>query len=133
MKSIDEVMKARRICSSFETHCEDCPYFEKQTVDKLKNDEPTINGLSCIGELSKDEYYYLKKYKDSIDNSPLTWDELKQMEKKPVWIEQTITKKQYTGWAIIQEVYENGMITTARAFYKNEYGKTWICYRKEKE
>ena len=133
MKSIDEVMKARQICSSFEEHCEKCPYIEKQTIDKLKNDEPTINGLGCLADLCKDEYYYLKKYKDSLENHPLSWDELKQMVKKPVWIEQTVTEKKYSGWALIQEVYETGLITTARAFYKKEFGKTWNCYRKEKE
>ena len=63
-----------------------------------------------------DALHYLKEYRDlkstmdwheemeeirrSLTNDLLTWDELKQMEGKPVWIEYTDDEKQ-TGWALI--------------------------------
>ena len=60
-----------------------------------------------------------------IYNPPLTWDELEQMEGKPVWIEgPCITGGPH--WIIVgpSHLY-NEKITG--------YGKAWQAYRKEKE
>ena len=73
-------------------------------------------------------------------NNPLTWDELKQMEGKPVWVE-------YEGYTPDWEVIENigamrGSIgditgnfveTHMSVLHKDDMGKTWQAYRKERK
>lgn len=106
----------------------------------------------------KDAVFYLKEYKDKIytfayqdaemrqyleekNNKPLTWEELKQMEGKPVWIEYGIDF-QAKHWIILPEMdcsyrhdlytrdtFHNGVVR----FYKDDIGKEWQAYRKEKK
>ena len=78
---------------------------------------------------------------DDDDNPPLTWDELKQIEGKPVWIEGDLIN---SHWDIVRgfgyrenfdEVdYENEVVSFYREtwdFCEKELGKTWQAYRKE--
>ena len=79
---------------------------------------------------------HIKELKELKQNDPLTWDELKQMEGKPVWIEE---KGYYQTWEYWSLVYwmnddeltlwnENGRTT----YSKNEQGTVWQAYRKER-
>lgn len=132
MKTLDEVIRALRCtnpATDQTTKCDDCPYKE------LHIDELWYVGPSCLDEMFADALQYLKWYKELADDSeayvkwkenpPLTWDELQQMEGKPVWIEGPfITEGPH--WIIVgpSHLY-NGKIVG--------YGKTWQAYRKEKE
>ena len=130
MKTLNEVIKANECCDHGEpdSKCENCPY----------------NGIgACCAERESDALHYLKDMKNleedydilynkywrefnqQQENPPLTWDELKQMEGKPVWIEGPfITEGPH--WIIVGPSYLfNGKIVG--------YGKTWQAYRKEKE
>jgi hypothetical protein len=84
----------------------------------------------------------LNMWNDKLDkeqaNQPLTWDELKTMEDKPVWIEygsdeDTALKR----WCLVQIVLDEyiSLATTAIFFRaeKSKQGKTWQAYRKERE
>ena len=68
-------------------------------------------------------------------NEPLTWDELKQMEGKPVWVEYGTFSD--SGWALISEIREQGCIEFLLPFglslvmQKGAIGKTWQAYRKK--
>lgn len=102
-------------------------------------------------EVTKDALQYLKKYKrvqnkiekialgniedtlDKLDNKPLTWDELKTMEGKPVWVE----AEPINGWVIVEirdsfmkgrEYIKFGLLELSN---KN-LGKTWQVYKKER-
>lgn len=82
------------------------------------------------------------------DNNPLTWDELKQMEGKPVWIEADHMLIQYTGWALLSyfcgdhmDIFPFEMRFSVNFvdpkhgefFLMQDYlGKTWQAYRKER-
>ena len=67
---------------------------------------------------------------DAVTNDPLTWDELRQMEGKPVWVEE---KDMPSTWIIIWDVTENWLYPTGCDAYRHEeYGKTWQAYRKER-
>ena len=80
------------------------------------------------------EYAQMKL--DAVKNDALTWDELKQMFHRPVWIETTAKK----GWNIIISIDSADMhvIHTAHrgpklsGFSKADLGKTWNAYRKER-
>lgn len=70
-------------------------------------------------------------------NEPLTWDELKQMEGKPVWVEYTYQgewRSDKGEWIIINLMGDDDLIdqTGEGLFPKSLYGKTWQAYRKER-
>lgn len=105
-----------------------------KTLDEVIN---YCEGKQTCGEWVgiADALQYLKWYKELADNSeafaewcenpPLTWDELNQMEGKPVWIEGSfITEGPH--WIIVgpSHLYDGKIVG---------YGKTWQAYRKEKE
>lgn len=60
-------------------------------------------------------------------NLPLTWDELKQMDGKPIWISDF-------GWDIADGVGDDTLNTAFGISYKRVNMNTeWQAYRKEKE
>lgn len=106
---------------------------------------------------AKDALHYLREYRDKheemlqmeealgycemAENRPLTWDELKQMEGKPVWVELTFPEGAYSHWGIIwgfpkagYEFMELWGFHEIQSFsvMQKEQGKTWQAYRKER-
>ena len=132
MKTLDEVIKANDCCDHGEpdSRCEDCPY----------------NGIgACCAERETDALQWLKGYKAHIEldrlrdkceaeNEPLSWDELKQMEGKPVWVESLL----YKQWAVIAYIGEeyirfegaNLYALECRIYMGEDNG--WQAYRKER-
>ena len=99
-------------------------------------------------EVRDDILQYLKWYKDLADDSeayvewkenpPLTWDELKSMEGKPVWVEMDGYKP---NWGIVMnQDKRNGRLMlcgydeVAIRIEINEEGEgtVWQAYRKER-
>ena len=131
MKTLDEVIKANECCIH-DNRCEDCPY----------------NGIACVVERETDALHYLKEYKrisaklekialgnitetlEKLDNPALTWDELKGMEGKPIWVED---EDCYSRWEIINGVYDDGISFGDYFLNKNEFGIVWQAYRKERK
>ena len=75
-----------------------------------------------------------------MENPPLTWDELKQMECKPVWVEYgnfAMSRKGKTKiWLLVDKfegkyVYMRNCIGTQYFFNKDE--EYWQAYRKERK
>lgn len=72
-------------------------------------------------------------------NNALTWEELKVMEGKPVWVEDNIDEPEDTTkyWAIyrrIEKAQETEYALLSDFYYdKAQYGETWQAYRKERE
>ena len=88
---------------------------------------------------TKDELAVLRDYwAEQQANNPLTWDELKSMEGKPVWVEDNIDEPEDTTkyWAIyrrIDKAQETEYALLSDFYYdKAQYGKTWQAYRKER-
>ena len=97
-------------------------------------------------EVREDVLHHLKEYRgllkmwnDKLDkeqeNQPLTWDELKQMGGKPVWIECEYYFR--PQWVILTNVYdEKAMFIGDRIVdseLKEEMGDVWKAYRKERK
>ena len=147
MKTLDEVIKAFEICIGY--YCSNaehdvCPYLGE-------------SDMGCMKEPEKDALHYLKDYKryqntpsrighmalvdwfeESQKNEPLTWDELKVMEGKPVWIEWTGSPR----WGIVDGIYkdafgaENLVVCVPHDylhFDKRMQGDVWQAYRKERK
>ena len=101
MKTLDEVIIALEVCTSgYCSHPKhgDCPYLDE------RNDCDTR-------QRKLDALQWLKGYKAHIEldrlqdkceakNDPLTWEELRTMEGKPVWYEHEFWK----GWIILGKV-----------------------------
>ena len=74
------------------------------------------------------------------DNDPLTWDELKQMERKPVWVEYGINFNQ-KRWVVINSFHNAGSFcymnvsgNYPNTFWQKDMGENefWQAYRKER-
>ena len=120
-----------------------------KTLDEvIKNLEDGTEHLSVMlisRETWTDALQWLKGYKAHIEldklrdkceaeNEPLSWDELKQMEGKPVWVESLL----YKQWAVIAYIGEeyirfegaNLYALECRIYMGEDNG--WQAYRKER-
>ena len=101
-----------------------------------KDDEYSVglrNGLRiCKAYIDGQEPEY-----EAVPNEPLTWDELKQMEGKPVWVE---VDGNWWGrfWAFVEigndsfiNFYQKGQ-EYPEDLWKSNIGKTWNAFRKER-
>ena len=135
MKTLDEVIKGFECCEN--TDCGNCPY------KILFNDDSHV---PC-DQFSKDEdaLYYLKEYREKQyelsamfdeyqakvaedPNEPLDWEELKQMEGKPVWVEPC------KEWMLITEIETEPHIWLL-SLDGMDYDMSlheWQAYRKER-
>ena len=67
------------------------------------------------------------------ENNPLTWDELKQMVGKPVWLEDS---NQQGEWVLLSGMEDDVLYFVYRTcneykIYRKEHGTLWKAYRKE--
>ena len=161
MKTLDEVIKAWTICFSdnSRSNCTGCPYADED------------GEAACFNHDREDAFHYLKEYRSkemfynqSIDhllmminehedrvcaylaemrkNDPLIWSELKQMEGKPVWVEEkySFSDEWHGQWEVIRGVWENEFdddpylwMTDDEYRHKDTLGEIWQAYRKERE
>ena len=146
MKTLNEVIKANECCDHGEpdSKCEDCPY----------------NGIgACCAERESDAFHYLKdmenleedydilynkywlEFNQQQANPPLTWDELKQMEGKPVWVEVLSDEIDLSSrWMLVARETKAHSLPLAYTDdighwifgHEDKLGKTWQAYRKER-
>ena len=141
MKTLDEVIKNFEICRKARLNlirCDGCTYADED------------NAL-CIACNEVDVLLYLRGYKEDKNdltalraywaeqqaNNPLTWDELKAMEGKPIWVE-LLGKGRWKGWDVIggfdDDEFGKAMVTVrGDDYYLDDLSKTWQAYRKERE
>ena len=157
MKSLDEVIYAYELCDSDEGGCEGCAYCadcdESPFIGALRKRADAIHYLKAYRENQHayeegnrkaeearerylevlTDYVALKQYwTEQQENHALTWDELKSMEGKPVWL--VVDGKE--RWRIIREVSSEHLILESglplhRCWMNHPDG--WQAYRKERE
>lgn len=137
MKTLDEVIKAMEFCLSLDDmDCGECPAYKQP---------------DC--RVDSDALHYLKLFKADCDrvrgqledlkqeyrpNTPLTWDELRQMEGKPVWIEAESlsigVSPYWNDWYIIKSFSNDEFMCCNDGFEwaKERQGRLWQAYRKER-
>lgn len=89
---------------------------------------------------------WLKDYREmlnNVENEPLTYDELKEMDMKPVWYESLYWEMKAWGKVLVQPegIYidivsrrKNGQIYSNRfSIYEDQQGEMWQIYRKERK
>lgn len=129
-----------------------------EVIDKLEKADTTWSNIknNLNYEDFRDALFYLKEYKKNQEdpdgdhqqlekaqkllwefyqNDPLTWQELRGMEGKPVWVE--LLKGKWKGWDVIGGFDEDDFgvaMVTVRGddYYKLDLGKKWQAYRKER-
>lgn len=140
MKTIDEVIKAYELCHASVLSCEGCPY---DNGERWRDSDCYLS----------DALHYLKAYKDDRDdltalraywaeqqaNPALTWEQLKGMEGKPVWVEyddhfEGRKRTQFKEWEVIDCILDDRLVVKGEwDYHKSELGDIWQAYRKERE
>lgn len=157
MKILDKVIKAFECCDHGEpdSRCEDCPYNgigscclerENDALQFLQELHHILNNTVWVKSTKEENGYWKLPRLPETGNDPLTWDELKEMGGKPVWVEEIEDDKILFGqWDIISGFgysenfdlidYENPIIDFYRSGNRTKIGlgKTWQAYRKERE
>lgn len=156
MKNIEDVIKAYECKKSIEDKCNECPYItecddkyhcecEARDNDALRYLKEYRDDRRNFSEAISNCGKALNKYIMDIntlaqqeENLPLTWDELRTMDGKPIWVEEIGTKYATPHWEIhcgIMEGYdgdENLYLQPFEVLTKYTLGKTWQAYRREK-
>lgn len=119
MRSLDEIIKALSIPAVNGYHYID----SNDAIDALKY-------LEMYKELANDSALFAK-WKE---NSPLTWNELKDMEGKPIWME----RPEWKEWLLISEIDED----KCEIYLRDKWGNGiivngrnvgyWRAYRRRK-
>lgn len=77
---------------------------------------------------------YARMKLDAVKNDPLTWDELKDMEGKPIWVEHKLFKGwRLVGWQANEHLMNLvGSYSEQVPLFEDDCGVSWNAYRKEK-
>ena len=135
-KTLDEVIKALDACQR--SACEKCPYYDPNVdiCDDLVQSD-ALRYLQAYKE-DKNDLTALRAYwAEQQENKPLTWDALKAMEGKPVWIEFLNDEGEWNGEWCLVESSNNILCEILRCkmswwgLRKITLGKTWQAYREE--
>lgn len=94
----------------------------KKQVRQMQTLEPSEKNLLALA-LDRTPTY-------EPPNDPLTLEELREMDGKPVWIE----SKYSGGWHILDSFWNERVYMLGDAGYIiGNYGKTWLAYRRKPE
>ena len=148
MRTLDEVINIFEKACDLERRCENCsgclsqeygcPYDGAESVPDalhhLKEYRRYQNTPSRHGHMALVDWF-----EESQKNEPLTWDELRQMEDKPVWIEAESlsvgVSPYWKDWYIIKSFSNDEFMHCNDGFEwaKEMQGRMWQAYRKERE
>jgi len=156
MKTLDEVIEAQERCSKY-PDCHFCylhsgpicgwirdalHYLKEYRAEKANLEIIKGNYQDAVANCEKAENKFksrLKALNIGTLNEPLTWEELKGMEGKPVWMEDDTGTKFYRGWAIVLEFIFDGAYLryvcddySETCVVEADLGRTWQAYRKER-
>lgn len=60
---------------------------------------------------------------------PLTLEQLREMDEKPVWMKDLTGRTLWTQWIIFECHTDDGFIPRGGGYFRcSTYGKTWVCY-----
>lgn len=149
MKTLDEVIEVmtNEICLNSKADCWEVPvnlygviihYLHEYRSEKKLWEADRKLWTDKQEQVDKTRQKYIDKLKEleiGTLNDPLTWNELKQMEGKPVWVE---TKKFGSRWYLF-EIDDIKIMCVSRygehiQLFRFEMNKgDWQAYRKERK
>lgn len=121
MKTLDEVIVALEYCTGFDfVRCQDCPgyaepdcgvqndalhYLKEYRSEKAMWEADRKGLLDWIEQYKEAREKHQQAVIEMKKNPPLTWEELRQMEGKPVWIDSVPLVRR---WVIIKKFHPIG-------------------------
>lgn len=149
MKTLEEVITEMEGCGFIGTGADALHYLKEYkdagiNLDKLRQNIETYAEARVQMEDIVAEYVALKQYwAEQQANPALTWEQLKQMGGKPVWVEgEHGCIWAQKAWSLIRLEAENddivicistdGGVHYEYAIGKEDYGTDWQAYRKER-
>jgi len=149
MKTLDEVIETLERIFGYisDSTKNDALHYLKKYRDNYEARNDQIERYQKVAKECEEiltDYVALKQYwAEQQENNPLTWDELRAMEGKPVWVEYNfqISDKKFRDnskrWCVIREFehwHDTEIIITDNGFVlsKNEQVTDWQAYRKER-
>lgn len=142
MKSLDEVIKKiekQWVCPSSDEADEYCELYDVRDdvlhyLKEYRDDRENFSeAISNCGKALNKYIMDIQTLAQQEEDLPLTWDELKSMGGKPVWVENQFYKR----WLIAYKVNREDIIFDGNGFYTQafsvDYGKAWQAYRKERK
>lgn len=157
MKTLDKLIREADDCNE-NLNCNNCKHesnyegceidwkaWEKDALDYLKKYRQTRKDLlDGMKRLEEKEMMFIHAMDDTENNHPLSWEELKSMKGKPVWVELNSEYGNFSHWGIIRNFLKIGRefeymellgyydIVTFSVI-KEDQGKKWQAYRKERK
>jgi len=141
MKALDEVIKAYEL-SCGKKDCAQCPYndecLDHFTCECYERMDDTFHYLKVLQKMQKAQPLEKSEW-DELYNQPLTWEELRGMEGKPVWVELPHSYRKAWGLndGMFTDAYGNDCITVKVLhdlwhLQQKQMGEAWQAYRKER-
>ena len=142
MRTLEEVIETMTLTcdvnSQYREQNADVLHYLKSYQDALKQME---ENQQIIEDAVRQRDAHIKALAELNRNEPLTWDELKQMEGMPVWVELGLLKPR---WYLIKEfhgdqmicindlpgpvpIYEDSIYTGGCKVYRKERRKDELC------
>lgn len=140
MKTLDEVIEAIEVCRDSYVAGKIIKADALHYLKEYKNTDE--NYKKAIAHVTEVVDYYEKMVADYLadNNPPLTWDELRTMEGKPVWVEYGCNFNQ-KRWVIIHSFHNTGSFcymdvsgNYPNTFWQKDMGEDefWQAYRQER-
>ena len=138
MKTLDEVIEAQERCATY-PHCHFCYLHSGPVCEWIRDALHYLKDMKNLQEdydILYDKYW--REYNQQQENPPLTWNELKQMEGKPVWVEAESlsvgVSPYWKDWYIIKSFSNDEFMYCNDGFEwaKEMQGRLWQAYRKER-
>jgi len=149
MKTLDEVIAeledeglfadALHYLKEYRDRKETLRNWTEKAISEQQNLSDAITFMQAYRD-DKDDLTALRAYrKEQQENNALTWEQLKQMEGKPVWVEEKPDNEWIGYWNVVKrlETFDDGsesILFISSEYYDEEnYGIEWQAYRKERE
>ena len=143
MKTLDAVIKALEYClnpvDNFGNCNAECPYIHCCDPSNRDVTEDALHYLRVLQKMQKAKPLAKSEWEE-LYNPPLTWDELRTMEGKPIWVESSGPFNR-RRWMFVGEWFDDDEMRLFDMGYdypdyvsKNSYESgTWQAYRKERD
>ena len=139
MKSLNTVIEVLESCQNDAIECFECP-MRHETECEVKSValEYLKEYQSAKDDLDEKRLKYMNAIAEFEDNPVLTWEQLKTMKGKPVWVEYESCNRKV--WAIVDCFYTDAFqkvkmnVALPHDYWnleKEMMGVTWQAYRKE--
>jgi len=136
MKTLDEVIKVYEtgMFISDKSFDEALREFNSDALYYLKELRHILDNTVWVESTKEENGYWKLPMLPETGNDPLTWDELKRMRGKSVWLEYDWNNIHYKGWISLDHMEDIFIIDVKDEWALSEVNMDkWKAYRKERK